>query len=335
MKRSTAITFTETSDLAELAKRFLNASMAESSRICYRSDWKNFLDFCGSRGFAALPSDTDTICLFLSELVSLGRAVSTIVRSLTSINKAHEIAGFPSIRNPILRSTLKGIKRELGSMPRKMKGISYKEILDFAAHCDVSFMGVRDQAILMLGWCSALRRSELVALNIGDLEFCEQGVILSVNRSKTDQEGTGKKIAIPYALNKFCAVKSVKNWIERLPKNEQSPEKPLFRSVRNGGRRFWSTEVGPRLNDRMISLIVKKYAKLSGLSPDKYASHSLRRGLATEAGARRIPERIIARHTRHVSIAVLREYIEEGNIWIDNPLHAIYSPVPGPVTSFD
>lgn len=326
MKR-TAITFTETSELAELAKRFLNASMSESSRICYRSDWKNFVEFCESRGFVALPASTDTICLFLSELTTIGRAVSTIVRALTSVNKAHEIAGFPSIRNPILKATLRGLKRERGMPKNKMKGISYSEILEMADHCECSFLGVRDQAILMLGWCSAVRRSELIALNIGDLDFSEQGVIVTVKRSKTDQDGQGKHIAIPYAKNKsknkICAVKSVKYWIERLPINEQSPEKPLFRSVGIGGRRFWSTEVGPRLNDRMISLIVKKYAKLCGLSPDKYASHSLRRGLATEAGARRIPERIIARHTRHVSIAVLREYIEDGNIWIDNPLNAI------------
>jgi integrase len=321
----TAIQRKSTDELFEMVRNFQDASISPASRRAYRSDWQTFIHFCDFRAVDALPATGETISLFLTELADLKKSVSTIVRSLTSINKAHELAGFGSVRTPQIKALMKGIKRTIGRPADKVKGITYKEILQMAAACDSSLLGVRDRAILMLGWTSALRRSELVALNIGDLEISERGIILTVARSKTDQDGEGKKIAIPRARKKTnCPVLCVERWLARLSEDDRAPDKPLFSSVGTAGQRFWSNVVYGRLSDRMISYTVKRYAHICGFPPDKYASHSLRRGLATEAGSRRIPERIIARHTRHLSIAVLREYIESGNIWDENPLTGIY-----------
>lgn len=321
----TAIQKKSTDELFELVRHFRDKSISAASRRAYRSDWQAFIQFCEFRNVEALPATSDTISIFLTELADLKKSVSTIVRTLTSINKAHELAGFGSVRTPEIKALMKGIKRTIGRPTDKVKGITYTELLKMSAACDASIIGVRDRAILMLGWTSALRRSELVALNIGDLDISELGIILTISRSKTDQEGEGKKIAIPRAREKaVCPVSCVEKWIGRLNADDQKPDKPLFRAIGMAGNRFWTNTVNGRLSARMISYAVKRYARLCGLPSEKYASHSLRRGLATEAGARRIPERIIARHTRHVSIAVLREYIESGNIWEENPLTGIY-----------
>jgi integrase len=322
----------KTSELAALARKFQEESCSEATRKAYRSDWRNFLDFCQDRDFAALPADSETVSLFLTALADSGRAVSTIVRALTSVNKAHELAGYESVRSPAVLTTLGGIRRRCGKPFEKVKAITWADLGKMVSRCDSTIIGVRDRAVLLLGWSSALRRSELVALDIGDLDFSEKGIILTVRKSKTDQEGKGARLAIPYAAGELCPVKAVRDWLERLASSEQKESKPLFRSIGAAGRRNWYNDVWGRLSPRMISMIVKKYARACGLPPEKFASHSLRRGLATEAGARRIPERVIARHTRHISTAVLRGYIEEGNIWDENPLLSIYAPRAHPVS---
>lgn len=316
----------KTSELASLAKMFQEESCSSATRKAYRSDWRNFVEFCGDREFRALPADSETLSLFLSALADSGKAVSTIVRALTSINKAHEISGHGSVRYPAVLTTLKGIRRRCGKPFEKVKPITWSDLGKMVSQCDSTIIGIRDRAILLLGWASALRRSELVALDIGDLEFSEHGIVLTIKRSKTDQEGQGAHLGIPRASGNLCPVKAVQDWLRRLAKVEQQLSKPLFRSIGAAGRRNWYNDVGGRLSPRMISMIVKKYARACGLPPAKFASHSLRRGLATEAGARRVPERVIARHTRHISTAVLRGYIEEGNIWTENPLLSIYAP---------
>lgn len=329
---NTAIEKKNTKALAKLARQFRDASMSDATRLAYRSDWAGFLAFCDFREVSPLPASTDTICMFLAELADNGKAISTIVRSLTSINKAHELAGHGSIRNPSILAVMKGIKREKGKPANQVKGIRYSELIKMVSFCDTSLIGIRDRALLMLGWCAALRRSELVALDMGDLDFSDdRGIVLTVNRSKTDQEGTGYRLAIPRAAKGLCPVTAVQMWVERLDKAEQRAGAPVFRAIGPQGQRFWFTAVKGRLSARMVSRTVKRYARLCGLPPDKYASHSLRRGLATEAGARKIPERIIARHTRHLSITVLRGYIEAGNIWDENPLASIYTPSSSPI----
>jgi len=321
--------------LVKLARQFQAASMAAATRRAYKSDWAGFLSFCDFREVSPLPASTNTICMFLAELADMGKAVSTIVRSLTSINKAHELAGYDSVRNPDVLATMKGIKRKTGRPANQVKGITYAELIRMLSFCDNTLIGIRDRALLALGWCSALRRSELVALDMGDLEFSDRGIVLTVKRSKTDQEGKGYRLGIPRAAKGACPVAAVHDWIQRLDKSEQAAAKPLFRAVGTPGKRFWYNAVKGRLSARMVSRTVKTYARLCGLPADKYASHSLRRGLATEAGARKIPERIIARHTRHLSTTVLRDYIEAGNIWDENPLASIYTPSSGPISGLE
>lgn len=312
------------SDLRERAEYFASLSVSKATKRAYESDWNDFYNFCRSHELESLPATPETVCLYISRLASQN-TVSTIVRRLTSITAIHHAAKHDSpAKNDAVNRVMKGIKRKHGTPPYQSKALSWGDTKRLIAQCDCLMIGLRDAAILALGWTSALRRSEIVALDIGDLEFCKEGLVISVRRSKTDQEGQGAKIGIPRSKEEPCPVEIIKRWIDRLADYGREPHNPLFVRLGAAARGKWFAEPGDRLDDRIVNNIVKRYAKYAGFNPQIYSAHSLRRGLATEAGARGVPERVISRHTRHRSIAVLRGYIESGTIWAENPLPAIY-----------
>lgn len=311
-------------NLEQLVSYFSEQSISPATRLAYASDWRQFCLFCGNNGLDFLPATPETVCLYLAHLTT-DRAISTIVRSITSIGHAHEQAGFdsPTKTNQVY-DVLHGIKRTCGSPVNSRSPLSYSDLKKMMDCCGSSFIGIRDRSILSLGWASALRRSELKNLNVSDLEFVEQGMIITIRRSKTDQDGQGRFIGIPRSGDKFCPVHACEVWLRRQNDKIPSGDSPLYSSIGPHGVGRWFYTTGGRLSDRMISLTVKKYAKLAGLPSTKYSAHSLRRGLATEAGSRGVPERIIAAHTGHRSMTVLRGYIERGSIWEENPLRVIY-----------
>lgn len=315
--------------LQKRAEFFAASSLSAATKKAYETDWKDFFEWCQSHDLEALPATPEMVCLYLSDLAE-SAAVSTIIRRLTSITAIHAAAGeFSPCKDDRVCRVLKGIKRQCGTAPQQARAISWKDLKKIVSHCDSLIIGLRDAALLTLGWASALRRSELVALNVGDLEISEPGIILTVRHSKTDQEGRGKKIGIPRAKNDLCPVATVERWLKRRSEAPIDPDEPLFVKIGVHGRGKWWWTAGNRLAARMVSEVVKQYAAFAGLDASQYSAHSLRRGFATEAGARGIPERIISRHTRHRSIQVLRGYIDDGTIWQDNPLPAIYSPGAG------
>jgi site-specific recombinase XerD len=321
--------------LRSLEKRadfFAAASLSAATKKAYETDWRRFLAWCMSHELETIPATPETVCLYLSDMADGGAAVSTIIRRLTSITAIHSAAGeFSPVKDDRVCRVLKGIKRQLGTAPEQARAISWKELKRLVSHCDSLMMGLRDAAILVLGWASAARRSELVALNVGDLEISDQGLLMTIRRSKTDQEGHGHKIGIPRAKNDLCPVATVERWLLRRTTTPLNADEPVFVKIGMHGRGKWWWAPGDRLAARMVSEVVKRYANFAGLDSAQYSAHSLRRGFATEAGARGIPERVISRHTRHRSIQVLRGYIDEGSIWHENPLPAIYTssaPIP-------
>jgi len=312
--------------LEKRADHYASQSLSPATKRCYERDWKLFDRFCKSHDLESFPSQPETVCLYLTEMADCGLSVATIVRRMTSITAIHEAGGhLTPVKDARVSRVLQGIKREHGAPPVSRKAISWADLRKMIAHCDALMIGLRDAAILALGWASALRRSELVALNIGDLEFLEEGMIVTVRRSKTDQEGHGAKIGIPRSRGDVCPVAIVERWIKRISENPLPPEQPIFVKLGVISRGKWWSKPSGRLPARSVSKIVKTYAKYAGMNWQQYAAHSLRRGLATEAGARGVPERVISRHTRHRSVKVLRGYIEDGTIWAENPLPAIYT----------
>jgi integrase len=173
-----------------------------------------------------------------------------------------------------------------------------------------STLGVRDRALLLLGLAGAFRRSELVALDVDDLRSTAAGLVVTLRRSKTDQEGAGREVGIPRGTNpETCPVRAVGRWLEARTVDGRA----LFCRIDRHGRQH-----AGRLGDRAVSPVVKRAAAAAGLDPANYAGHSLRAGLATSAAAADVPEWVIAQQTGHKSMAVLRRYIRSGSLFHEN-----------------
>jgi site-specific recombinase XerD len=160
---------------------------------------------------------------------------------------------------------------------------------------------VRDRALLLIRYATALRRSELVALDVEHLENHQAGLLVHIGRSKTDQEGRGHRIEVAYGEHLMtCPVRAYRMWIDVAGIDTG----PVFRSISRAG-----TISPERLSDRRVARIIKRHVQRLGYDPDDFAGHSLRRGFATEAARALAPERTIARTTRHTSTIGLDPYI--------------------------
>ena len=171
-------------------------------------------------------------------------------------------------------------------------------------------LGLRDRALLLLGFAGGFRRSELVALDVADLAFTSEGITVTIRRSKTDQEGQGRKVGIPSGRHvQTCPVLAVRDWLEE----SDMVDGAVFRPVLKGGR-----VCANRLSAQSVNLVVKRAAASIGLDPTLYGGHSLRAGLATAAASAGASERSIAQQTGHRSMKVLRGYIRDGSLYRDN-----------------
>jgi integrase len=168
---------------------------------------------------------------------------------------------------------------------------------------------LRDKALVLLGFASALRRSELVALDREDIELSPYGLILTIRKSKTDQEGEGAKIGIPYGTGETCPVAALLDWLEAVGIESGS----VFRQIRKGNH------IQPdRLEDKSVNLIVKDLCESIELESDNYGAHSLRAGHATQARSNGAEEQDCMRQTRHKSISVFRQYVREAELFKRN-----------------
>jgi integrase len=170
-------------------------------------------------------------------------------------------------------------------------------------------IGIRDRALLLIGLAGSFRRSELVALNVDDVQVIGDGLVVTLRRSKTDQEGEGRKVGIPYGSNpETCPVRALRAWQEASGIEAGA----LFRSVSRHGK------IGGRLSGFAVAIIVKRYAGAVGLEAAGYSGHSLRAGLATAAAIRGASERSIMAQTGHKSAAMVRRYIRDGSLFREN-----------------
>ena len=211
-----------------------------------------------------------------------------------------------------------GLSRKKGIAQKGKTPIYWEDMEKMVKSMDLkNITEVRDKAILLMGFMGAFRRSELVGLDVEDLSFFPQGMIVSIRQSKTDQMGQGQQLGIPYLEDKhMCAVLAVKEWIFKAGLSTG----PLFRRILKSG-----VPATNRLSDKTVNLIVKKYARRIGLQEDLYGAHSLRHGFATYAALHGVEERIIMKQTRHRSVEMVRHYINEANLFINNPISMIFN----------
>jgi site-specific recombinase XerD len=299
--------------LAEQARRFIEGSKAENTRRAYRSDWRQFEAWCRAQGLASLPAKPETVTLYMTALAADHKPAS-LTRKLTSISKAHEAAGLPSpatMQHAVVSETLKGIRRSLGTAQPGKEPLLTADVIAMLDTLDDGLAGIRDRALLLVGFSGGLRRSELAGLDVDDLTETEDGLVIRVRRSKTDPEGKGATIALPYGSSAAtCPVRSYRRWITAA----SITAGPVFRAVDRHGR-----VAADRMDPGSIARIVKRAATAAGLDPARYAGHSLRAGFATQAFLNGAAEVSIMRQTRHKSLNTLRKYIRDRSLFRDNP----------------
>lgn len=305
--------------IAKAAEHIRNAK-SEATKRSYVTDWKTFVEWRRKElnGTDKLPIDPKEIVVWIEYLSSTGRALSTIDRSLATISQAHKFLGFDSpCSAPIVREVRKGIRRERGSRQKQAAPITIDILRRLIDRTDNNLLGSRDRAMLLIGWSGALRRSEIVSLNVDDLTFSPEGLAIVIRRSKTDQEGSGRTIGIPFARSdSLCAARSVRAWLDRAGIKVG----PIFRSLAAARTADLFLVGSARLSAQSVSLIVKRLSKSAGLDPDSFSAHSLRAGMVTACASAGVAEHAIRSHTGHRSERVFRGYIREGSIWKTNPL---------------
>jgi site-specific recombinase XerD len=295
----------ELADLLKDAERYAAAAQAVNTTRAYASDWKQFQAWCDCYQLASLPAPAAVIALYLTSLAKRGLSVSTIRRRAAAIARAHRQAGhLPATSDPRVLTILEGIARVHGAAPNQKTALLRDPLLELIDRIDASTpAGVRDRALLLLGFAIGLRRSELVALRVEDLSPSPDGLRIRIARSKTDQHGHGQELLVVYAeAPRPCPVRALRGWLD----TAQITTGPIFRRVTRTGA------ISTPLTAQTVALIIKKRARAAGLDPREFAGHSLRSGYATQAARDGHHATQIAATTRHQDQRVLAGYIRAG-----------------------
>jgi integrase len=308
---TTSHSITITPELVEAAKEYIAAAKAPSTRHAYRRDWERFDRWCHERGITSMPAPPEAVALHLADLARGGRKPATIARALAGITEAHRAAGHASPRSAAaVRETVRGIKRTHGTAQRQVAPILVDDLRAMVGALPDNLLGVRDRALLLLGFAGAFRRSELVGLDINDIAFTRDGLEINLRRSKTDQDGHGRKIGVAFgSAPTTCPVRALKDWLDAA----RITSGPVLRGVDRHGH----VADGP-LGAQSVARVVKRATEAAGLDPSKVSGHSLRAGLATSAAKARKSERSIMRQTGHRSTAMVRKYVRIAELFEDN-----------------
>ena len=282
---------------------YIGAAISKSSRRAYGCDLRHFWD-CGG----TVPATPAQIAAYVSQGAG-NLKPATLRRRLASIGRAHTAQG---MQNPcssdLVRTVMRGVRRTHGAAQRQVRPVEPDQLRQICAGL-TGVKGQRDRALLLLGFLGAFRRSELVGLRVADLDFVSQGLVVTLRRSKTDQEGQGRRIAIPVGDSDLCAVKAVRDWLSAAAISEG----PILRAVTRAGR------IGSAaLSDKAVALIVKRLLQRIGIDATEYSGHSLRAGFVTaaaRAGAR--VDRIKAQ-SGHASDAMVARYVRDATLFDDN-----------------
>jgi len=232
---------------------------------------------------------------------------------MMAISFRHKEGGYESpTRSQQVKNVWGGIRRELGVAQVGKQPLRTEHLRKMIRIAPDNLLGIRDKALLLIGFAGAFRRSELIALQISDFVFSVEGIKITLKKSKTDQEGIGRLIGIPYGSHiETCPVRTLQAWIAQ----GQITSGYLFRGVNKSGK---ITDGTKPLNDKTVARIIKKYTEAIGLDATKYSGHSLRAGLATTAAEGGASERAIMQQTGHKSVTMVRRYIRDGNIFVEN-----------------
>lgn len=300
---------TISSIMPDNVRRLVSNSLSDATKKAYAADLDHFEAWGGH-----IPAFPETVASYLADL-SASHKCATIVRRVTALSKAHEAVGAANpTKSELVRATLRGIRRTLGTVPKEAKPALREDLFEMVERMGNNSKDIRDKALLLLGFAGAFRRSELIGLDVADIEYVRGGMVVHLRRSKTDQEGRGRKIGVPFGRSCWCPVNHLTGWLA----HADIVGGPIFRGINRHGQ-----VADKRLSGDAVSLIVKERAEAAGFDPNAYSGHSLRAGLATSAAMAGVSPFKIRAQTGHNSDAMLSRYIRDGDMFLGNAAGAL------------
>jgi site-specific recombinase XerD len=274
---------------------------AANTQRGYAADLRSFEDYCQHHQVTYLPAEVTTVAGYASQLADRGKKFATIRRHVAAIAKLHQLAGQPSpTGHEALQVVLDGIGRVLGKRQRQAPAFTVLELKQAVRALDLATpTGLRDRALLLLGFAGAFRRAELVALNVEDVELTRQALVIHLQRSKTNQYGEAEDKAVFYAPTAdYCPVRAVQDWLAVLNRSSG----PLFTRM-NRGRAGEPARPGQaRLSDQSVNDLVQRH-----LGP-AYSAHSLRASFVTIAVEAGQSNKAIKNQTKQKTDAMIERY---------------------------
>jgi integrase len=296
------------------SRAYQDAADAPATVRAYASDVARFKTWCAHAGFAAFPAEPQVIGAYLGQ-AGLGYAYATLRRWVAAIARASALVGAPlDTKHPAIRETLRGIGRTHNARGRRAAALTTREIRQLTEVCGEDLAGLRDRALLLIGFAGAFRRSELAAIDVEHVTWIPEGLVVLVARSKTDGEGQGAEISIVAGRHpQTCPMRALQAWLAAAA----IATGPVFRKVARGGH------VQPgRLSAAGVWQIVKARTRAAGLaapSGEYLSPHSLRAGFVTSAYAANVPDEEIMGQTRHQSLATMRGYVRRAKLGRGSP----------------
>jgi integrase len=323
-------------ELAHAVDRDLSTpDLAPATERAYAHDWADFAAFCARHGLAALPAAPQTLALYLKSLETarsrapsayqrqppaeriyigpIGLALPTLRRRLAAIAVRHTAAGHETpTDHPLVRRMLRRYARSRGTATKKKEPLTIERLPAIVAAMPDDVPALRDRALILLGYAGAFRRSELVALDIGDLRFTRKGVYVWIAGAKNDPRRAGRELyapRLPVERADLCAFAALERWLEVL-----GPDGPVFRTFDLRGRL-----TANRLDPSDVARVLRRRAAAAGVVGD-FAGHSLRRGFITNAAKKKIPIESIKRVTGQRSSGIVLDYVAAATLDDDPPL---------------
>ncbi len=287
---------------------YAQASKSDATLRAYASALRGFAAWCAEHGECSLPAAPRTVAAYLTERANAGKSMATLAACMAAITSVHKRAELPSPSlSPLVQDAMAGIRRLRGAPQRQAAAVTVPQLREMVSLGD-GLSSLRDRSLLLLGFAAALRRSEIVALDVSDVVECADGLVVTVRRSKTDQQGKGRIIAVPFGSDRLtCPVRALRDWLVA----SKISAGALFVSVRYGRL------TGTRLGGRDVARIVKRACTLACLPTENMSGHSLRAGLATAAAKAGKSIASIQATTGHKSVAMVSRYIRRGTMFDD------------------
>jgi integrase len=296
------------------SQEYQDAADAPSTLRAYAGDLANFRAWCEKHGFTPMPATPEIVGAYLAA-AGEGYAMPTLRRRVAAIARACGVAGQPlDTKHPAIRETLRGIGRKHGTPARRAAALTTTEVKKLSRACGDDLAGLRDRALFLIGFAGAMRRSELVGLDLPNLTWTKGGLKILIERSKTDAEGEGAEIAIPRGRSEeTCPVVALQSWLAAA----EITAGPLFRKVNRGGK----VEAARLTPDGVRKILLKRanQAGIKGTLAEPISPHGLRAGFVTTAYRNGVPDEEIMGHTRHRSLTTMRSYVRRAKLSATSP----------------